>query len=140
MTTRPSWDDYFLGIAEAVSKRADCTRAQVGAVIVTPDWRIISTGYNGSPPGAASCLAGHCPRGRLSYDDRPAGGTYADCFALHAERNAILYAPQDRLVGAILYITRAPCDDCHGLICAVRLGRVVIPGASWKVGVGICHW
>jgi dCMP deaminase len=64
MTGRPGWDEYFLGIARAVSARADCTRRQVGAVIVK-DRRIVSTGYNGAPAGEPGCLsAGACPRGR----------------------------------------------------------------------------
>lgn len=60
---RPGWDQYFLGIAQAVSARADCTRRKVGAVIVK-DRRIVSTGYNGAASGEGSCLAGDCPRGR----------------------------------------------------------------------------
>jgi dCMP deaminase len=64
MNGRPGWDDYFLAIAEAVAARADCTRRQVGAVIVR-DHRIVATGYNGAPPGHRGCLsAGACPRGR----------------------------------------------------------------------------
>lgn len=64
MADRPGWDDYFLGIAEAVAARADCTRRQVGAVIVH-DHRIVATGYNGAAPGQPGCLsAGACPRGR----------------------------------------------------------------------------
>ena len=62
---RPSWDDYFMDIAELVASRSTCLRRQVGAVIVK-DRRIISTGYNGAPgefptaltwmpPGAAGC-------------------------------------------------------------------------------------
>lgn len=61
---RPNWDGYFLGVAEAVAVRADCTRRRIGAVIVDPDRRIVSTGYNGAPSGQPGCLsAGACPRG-----------------------------------------------------------------------------
>lgn len=62
--TRIGWDQYFLLIASAVSKRADCSRRQVGAVVVDTEKRIAATGYNGSYPGGPSCLKGDCPRGR----------------------------------------------------------------------------
>lgn len=53
-----------MGIAEAVARRGDCTRRQVGAVLLDQGHRIIGAGYNGGPKGGASCLAGECPRGR----------------------------------------------------------------------------
>lgn len=64
MSERPSWDDWAMGLAQAVAKRADCSRRQVGAVILDTEHRVVSTGYNGSFPGGPSCLAGDCPRGR----------------------------------------------------------------------------
>ncbi|MDR1431207.1 MAG: cell division protein DedD, partial [Propionibacteriaceae bacterium] len=96
----PSWDDYFLGIAQAVSARAKCLRRRVGAVVVL-DKRIIATGYNGAAPGRPDCLEGACPRGQLSYEqvpgyggyDRP--GTASFCIAIHAEVNALLFATRD---------------------------------------------
>lgn len=60
-TKRPSWDEYFMELASVVKKRADCTRRQVGALIVK-DFRIISTGYNGTPHGIKNCSVGGCER------------------------------------------------------------------------------
>ena len=45
---RPSWDEYFMEIAEVVKKRSTCIRRQVGAIIVK-DKQILTTGYNGAP-------------------------------------------------------------------------------------------
>lgn len=133
---RIAWSDYFLGIADAVSRRADCTRSAVGAVLVDQDRRVISTGYNGSPPKAASCLSGGCPRGLHSYESRPPGGSYADCIARHAEFNAIAYAPIAQRAGATIYITRQPCDDCMELIAACGVAEAVWPGGHWSAGEG----
>jgi dCMP deaminase len=53
--TRPGWDEYFMGIARAVSTRMSCDRAQIGCVIISPDHRILSGGYGGAPSGWPSC-------------------------------------------------------------------------------------
>lgn len=113
--TRPTWDEYFSAIAISVSRRADCRRRQVGAVIVDADHRILSTGYNGAPSGHAGCLDGHCPRGLLSYAEVSALSAYDDCISIHAEANALLYA-RTSLVGATIYVTCKPCKDCAKLI------------------------
>lgn len=90
---RPSWDDYFLNIAKEVSKRSTCPRASVGAVIVK-DHRILSTGYNGAPPGEPHCTDvgclmenNHCER------------------TIHAETNAVAQAARFGVLinGATLY-------------------------------------
>jgi dCMP deaminase len=128
--TRPGWDDYFAGIATAVAARADCRRRTVGCVLVK-DHRIVSTGYNGGPSGGASCLAGECPRGLLTYEqvaglgdyDRPGSPGY--CVAVHAEANALLYADRADARGATAYITDPPCPGCQKLLTAAGIERVV---------------
>lgn len=149
---RPDWDPYFLHIATAVSKRADCSRRSVGAVVVDVENRIVSTGYNGSYPGGPSCLAGECPRGRhyLPYDspgfcmcgnewpclDAVSPGSSYDtgpgaCVAVHAELNAILFSDRNRLSGATLYITDKPCEGCAKHIRNTTISRVVWPGGEY---------
>lgn len=44
---RISKNDYYLGIALAVSKRSTCLKRHYGAVIVKND-EIVATGYNGA--------------------------------------------------------------------------------------------
>lgn len=127
MNDRPDWDTYFLNIAMAVALRADCSRRKVGAVLVR-DNRIVSTGYNGSPPGGPSCLAGECPRSSSnvepgsSYDTGP-----GSCIAAHAEQNAIIYAGRDKCLGATIYVTEVPCGGCDRMIEAAGIYKMVSP-------------
>ncbi|ALA11837.1 dCMP deaminase [Mycobacterium phage Panamaxus] len=122
---RPDWDEYFLEIAKTVAIRSDCERSQVGAVVVK-DRRVRATGYNGAPAGRSGCAS--CPRRRStvepgsSYDTGP-----GRCVAVHAEANALLYCDREDLIGATLYITRAPCGGCQKLIDAAGIERVVTP-------------
>lgn len=53
--TRPSKENYYLDIADAVLQRSTCLRRKYGAIIVLND-QIVATGYNGAP-GAAKTAA-----------------------------------------------------------------------------------
>lgn len=136
---KPSWDEYFINIARAVSERSYCERSRVGAVVVK-DRRIRATGYNGSPAGKPGCET--CPR-RTSgvapgapYDGSDSGR----CVAIHAEANALLYCGREDLVGATLYITRAPCVACAKLAEAAGVSRVVWPGMEPEVDLALEAW
>ena len=99
--TRPDKINYYLDIAETVSKRSTCLRKQYGAIIVKNDI-IISTGYNGAPRGRKNCSdLQYCMRNELGI---PRGERYEMCRSVHAEANAIIAAPRDRMLGATLYM------------------------------------
>ena len=131
--SRPSWTTTFLDIADIVSKRSTCSRRQVGAVLVQ-DNRIVSTGYNGAPPGQAHCVDGGCPRGKLSHEEVPKDADYNQfpCVAVHAEANAIIRAGYALTKDASLYITTSPCQQCWNLIQGAGIVRVV-----WQDSLGI---
>lgn len=103
MQTRPSWDKYFLQLADLVSSRSTCLRRHVGAVLVR-DERIIATGYNGAPKGIKHCLDIGCFR---EQEGIPSGQRYELCRGVHAEQNAIINAAYYGIStqGAILYCT-----------------------------------
>ena len=131
---RPDWDTYYLGIAASVAARADCTRRQVGCVLVGVDNRVLSTGYNGAAAGAPGCAsAAACPRGRMDGTAVPTRSSYrtglGTCIAVHAERNAVDYSRAD-LAGATAYVTCEPCPDCYALLSSRGIGAVVWPVGS----------
>lgn len=115
--TRPSWDDYFMTIARIVATRATCDRLHAGAVLVK-NKRIVSTGYNGSPPNLPHCddsghllEEGHCVR------------------TIHAEHNALLQAAVTGgtgTQGATLYTMYSPCIHCAKYVVAAGVIRVVV--------------
>jgi dCMP deaminase len=55
---RPGWDEYFMCLAGLASLRSNCMKRRVGAVLVSPSYRVISTGYNGTPRGTTNCNQG----------------------------------------------------------------------------------
>ena len=111
------WNEYFLEIARTVSKRSNCLRAQVGAVIVGADKKIKATGYNGTPSKVVSCMElGFCYR---MQNNIPSGTRYETCRSIHAEQNAIIQAGQDRCMGSSMYIWghNFICILCKRFIC-----------------------
>ncbi|MBY9000916.1 MAG: dCMP deaminase family protein [Candidatus Heimdallarchaeota archaeon] len=119
---RPSWDDYFIQIAEIVKTRSTCIRRQVGAVLVNDNRQIISTGYNGVPRGVNHCNVETCTK---LYEK--SGEKNEICPAVHAELNAILQAASAGISpeGTTLYSTTRPCSGCTMAIINVGIKRVV---------------
>lgn len=121
---RPSWDEYFMSIAELVASRSTCLRRAVGAVLVK-DKRILSTGYNGAPSGLSHCIDVGCLR---EQNNVPSGERHELCRGLHAEQNAIIQAARHGVTtkGASLYCTHHPCVICAKMIVNAGISAVII--------------
>lgn len=95
---RPSWTDYFLGLAKVVSQRSHDIHTQHGCVITDKNHRILGVGYNGFPKG---------------MDDSVLPTNRPDKYhwMIHSERNALsncVIRPDD----GIAYVTGQCCNDC----------------------------
>jgi dCMP deaminase len=121
---RPTWDEYFMEVANAIAKRATCDRGRSGCVIAK-DNQILATGYVGAPAGLPHCDdVGHQMRKMLHED-----GTITEhCVrTVHAEQNAICQAAKRGVAinGATLYCRMTPCRTCTMLIINCGIVRVV---------------
>ena len=125
---RPSWDEYFMKIAEEASTRSNCLRRKVGALIVKQR-TIISTGYNGTPIGVKNCFEGGCPR---CLSDVEPGQGYDTCICVHAEANAILLAARhgNATEGGVLYTTLRPCFSCLKEALQAGIREIVYEGEA----------
>lgn len=121
---RPSWDEYFIQMADLVGTRGTCDRGRAGAVIAK-DKRMLSAGYAGSPVGLPHCdEVGHEMHTVTNED----GTTSRHCIrTAHAEQNAIANAARVGVgvEGATLYCKMLPCYICAKMIINAGIKRVV---------------
>ena len=121
---RPSWDDYFLELADAASKRATCNRGRSGCVIVR-DKQVLATGYVGSPIGLPHCDdVGHLMKKVIQEN----GETSEHCVrTVHAEQNAICQAAKRgiSIEGATVYQRMTPCRTCAMLWINCGIKKIV---------------
>ena len=116
-------EEKWLQACEALAPIfSTCSKRQYFAVIIGQNKRLISQGYNGSPPGARHCTQGACPR---AQQNSPSGSIYDNCIATHAEANAIMWADPIARQGATLIINGSPCYSCAKLIANSGIARVI---------------
>lgn len=114
-TINKKWDIYFLVEALLISTRSKDPSTQVGAIIVKPDKRIVSKGYNGLPSEMEDDYI-HYNNRELKYDT-----------IIHAEENALIFAKQD-LDDCILYTWPfLPCSRCASKMIQAGIKRIVAP-------------
>jgi len=120
---RTDWDTTWLLVAQAMAGRSQCVNRQVGCVIVDPNNRPVSVGYNGAPAGypvSGSCN-NYCARGASQVR----GASYSNCVSVHAEANALIFADRRTYAGGTIYITNPCCFDCAKLVANSGVSRVV---------------
>jgi len=107
------WDKRFIEMAYMVASWSKDPSTKCGAVIIDPDKRVLSVGFNGFPAGTSDL--------HYLYEDREEKYRRV----IHSEKNAILFAKQD-LTDCIMYVVpMPPCSQCAGMIIQAGIRRVV---------------
>lgn len=123
---RPTWDSYFMRLADLAALRSNCMKRRVGCVIVRGN-RVVATGYNGTPRHLTNCNEGGCER---CNKGQGSGAGLSTCLCLHAEENALLESGRDRIngndnEGSVLYCNTCPCLTCSIKIVQSGIKEVV---------------
>lgn len=115
MKDMDKWDKRFVELARHVATWSKDPSTQTGAVIVDPNLRIISTGYNGFPVGVQDLPERYANR-ELKYK-----------MIVHCERNALLFA-REALHGCCLYTWPfMSCSVCAAMVIQSGITRCVAP-------------
>lgn len=111
MPERLPLDYSLMDVAWVWAHRSQCSRLQVGAILVR-DGRPFAQGYNGRPRGEPACQ---------HFDDEPCVN------AVHAETNVIINAAKDGYAtkGATMFVTHSPCWACSGNLINSEIAGVV---------------
>jgi dCMP deaminase len=114
-------DNHFLNIAKEIGLQSNCMKHKVGSVICRKD-RIISSGYNGTPPKFTNCSVRYA-HGMDSIDHRE----WSAKFEIHAEMNSIIFAGKENInvEDSVLYCTLQPCHNCLKHIIAAGIRTVI---------------
>jgi dCMP deaminase len=112
------WDRRFFLIATQVSGWSKDPNCRVGAVLVSPDRRNISIGYNGFPKDI--------PDDQVMLNMKEVKNHNM----VHAEHNALMNATFET-EGCSLYVTMFPCTKkgCCRSILNAGISRLI----SWKI-------
>lgn len=118
------WDKFYMGLCSYVAEKSKDPSTKVGAVLVRPDFTVVSLGFNGFPRGVLDLPERYADRGQ-KYPR-----------IVHAEVNAILNA-REPLAGCTLYVSKLfPCASCAGIIIQSGVKEVVCSAfdvrADWR--------
>jgi dCMP deaminase len=117
-TTRPSFEEIYLKLAESLASRATCKRLKVGTVITSTDFRkVLAVGYNGNASGLPNC----CDR------DEP-----GNCGCLHSEENAVINCDSPRYIDKYVFVTHLPCAPCAKRLINLGNVRKVYYGSDYR--------
>jgi len=105
----------YMEMAQVAAKSSYAVKLKVGAIAVK-DHRILSVGYNGTPPGMDNCCENQCEDGSLMTRSE----------VIHAEMNLIYKMARDGQSGSgsDLFITHSPCFECAKAILSVGFRKV----------------
>ena len=109
----------WMAVAHQIATLTTCPRRAVGCVILSDLGHVLATGFNGVPSGMTSCFVEDC-----GASSALTGDSLAECFAVHAEMNALMQLRTPREASEII-VTSSPCRHCLKMLLNTEIHRIV---------------
>ncbi|MDP1689094.1 MAG: deaminase [bacterium] len=109
------WDRRFLALAAHVAAWSKDPSTKTGAVIVDPDNRVISIGYNGFPKGVKD-LPERLKNREIKYK-----------MIVHCERNALLFTTQSTKGCRLYTFPFMSCAPCAAMVIQKGIVEAIAP-------------
>lgn len=121
-----TWVPRMAEVAKLVATWSKDPNRQVGAVITTEDFRILSTGFNGYPAG---------------FNDKDQ--TNKNKKTIHAEMNALLALRHHPPNMKMFVYGGHPCSQCAAAICQSGISTLYCAqidyGSSWLIDMNVAR-
>jgi len=126
---RKDWDTYFMDIAYMAATRSQCSRRQVGAVLVKGK-KLLGSAYNGAPMGVPDCAEAGClvveEYEHVNENGEEQLVKRERCIrTIHAEQNLLLFTDREDREGSTVYVTDMPCWTCANMLANSGIKEIV---------------
>ncbi len=127
--SRKDWDTYFMDIAYMAATRSQCSRRQVGAVLVQGK-KLLGTAYNGAPMGVPDCGEAGCMiveeyEKAIDHGVEQMVKKERCVRTIHAEQNLLLFTDRKDREGSTVYVTDQPCWTCANMLANSGIKEIV---------------
>ena len=104
--------------AQCAAKHSKVITTKVGACAVSPEGRVLATGFNGLPPQV------------VDEDERLENRPWMRRFAIHAEANLVGHCARHgiSIEGSHVYVTHPPCCNCVKSLLAAGVASIAWGG------------
>ena len=111
MSTRPTWREIWMNVAELMAQRSHHPTFKVGAIVTSDDnTQILSVGYNGNEAGG---------------ENEPESCEPGMSGLLHAEINCLLKLDYNNPKAKTMFLTLSPCPLCAKAIVNSGIQQVI---------------
>lgn len=118
--------DTFKDVLSIYEKRSTCARLQVACLLIR-DYRIVASGWNGTPPGMKHCYDIFSSKEIYNSKEKALEHhEFAELYEVHAEQACISFSASHGIPtkDCQIFVSISPCSNCAKLLISSGIKEV----------------